>query len=439
MFGIYLQQMRRNRGITATQLAERAGISRRSVSRWENGTSLPRIPELNQLLDAIGADAEERVHCMALIPAPRAKKHIRMSQPAYTPGCWEALWGLRLRSGLTLKQTAERVGIGLTSISRWERGEGWPSAEKLQMLCLALGASVEEYAAIQTANAWRPIELRHHDEGDAVACYAARCHSLLISERESTGFTLFNLRALALTAEGMQMLPSHPNVLQIICRLLRGHARHLSLTGMHPAANRACRRLLSLTEGKPELITDNVTARAFIARGMVKGAEWLPGQVYCPTPRPSAGAIQTAIRIASPLLSAPVDSDMLAWLHSIVGLMYGLAGKYQEATALLCNGVAIAERANIPAVELRRVDAAGLMLYMNRPESALIAADNAQSRYECPHNHMYTAFIKAAALASVGDTGSSLKVLEPLEVMSDTYRAYAIRSAAADLRTSLTA
>jgi transcriptional regulator with XRE-family HTH domain len=439
MFGFYLQQMRRNRGITSTQLAERAGLSRRSVSRWENCSALPRIPELMQLLEAIGADAEERAHCLALIPAPHAHRQVRNSQSEDAPGSWEALWGLRLRSGFTLKQTSERVGIGLTSISRWERGEGWPSAEKLQILCTALGASAEEYAAIQSARFSTRLNLTHGIQGDAVECYAARCHVLYLSERESTGINLYNLRALALTAEGMQLLPAHPGVLPVICKLLRGHSRHLSLSGMHPAANKACRRLLKLTEGQTGLVTDNVSARAVIARGLVRGAEWLPGQVYCPAPRPSAAAVQTAIRIVAPLLSAPVDSDMLAWLHSIVGLMYGLAGKQQEAMALLGKGVEIAERANLAAVELRRVDYAGLMLYLNRPETALVAADNAQSRYECPHNHMYTSFIKAAAFASVGDTGSSLKVLEPLEAMSDTYGALAIRSAAADLRTNLTA
>ena len=437
MFGFYLQQMRRNRGITSTQLAECAGLSRRSVSRWENCTALPRIPELMQLLDAIGADADERAHCLALIPAPRAQRQRRLELPTDAPGCWEALWGLRLRSGLRLMQAAEAVGVSAATISRWERGEGWPGAEKLQLLCSALGASPEEQKAIQSARFSTTEFIWNGDASNTVERFSARLHSLQVSERESLGFTLYNLRALALTAEGMQLMPTHPEVLPLVARLLRGHIRHLSLSGMYPGANRACRRLLDLTDGKQELNTENVYARAYIARGMVRGAEWLPGQIHSADPAPSSASVQTAIRIVSPLLHAPVDLDSLAWLHSLTGLMYGLAGRQSEAAALINKGVDIAEHAGIESAELRRVDSAGLMLYCNKPEEALAVTERAQSPYTCPMSNMYTAFIKAAAMASVGDNASSIRALEPLERMSNTYDTRAIRDAAANLRTRL--
>jgi transcriptional regulator with XRE-family HTH domain len=437
MFGFYLQQMRRNRGITSSQLAERAGLSRRSVSRWENCTALPRIPELLQLLDAIGADADERAHCLSLIPAPRAQRHRRLDLPTDAPGCWEALWGLRLRSGMPLTQAAEAIGVNAATISRWERGESWPNAQKLQLLCTALGASADEYAAIQSARFPTAEYMPNSGGPNAVERFTARLYSLQVSERESVGFTLYNLRALALTTEGMQLLPSHPELLPIVASLLRGHIRHLSLSGMYPAANRACRRLLDLTDGKQELFKENVTARAFIARGIVRGAEWLPGQLHSADPGPSSASLQTAIRIVSPLLHAPVDPDSLAWLHSLTGLMYGLAGRQTEAAALLNKGVEIAEHAGIETAELRRVDSAGLMLYCNKPEEALAVTERAQSPYACPMNNMYTAFLKAAAMASVGDNASSIRALEPLELMSNTYETRAIRDAAANLKMRL--
>ena len=35
--GAFLRQLRRERNLTQEQLAERLGVSNRSVSRWENG------------------------------------------------------------------------------------------------------------------------------------------------------------------------------------------------------------------------------------------------------------------------------------------------------------------------------------------------------------------------------------------------------------------
>ena len=37
--GAFLRQLRRERNLTQEQLAERLGVSNRSVSRWENGVS----------------------------------------------------------------------------------------------------------------------------------------------------------------------------------------------------------------------------------------------------------------------------------------------------------------------------------------------------------------------------------------------------------------
>ena len=59
--GQYLRQLRKARGLTLEQAAEAAGLSRSAVNRWETGVNQPRLPELNALLGALGADAQRSV------------------------------------------------------------------------------------------------------------------------------------------------------------------------------------------------------------------------------------------------------------------------------------------------------------------------------------------------------------------------------------------
>lgn len=49
--GGFLRQLRRERNLTQEQLAERMGVSNRSVSRWETGASLPDLSLLVELAD----------------------------------------------------------------------------------------------------------------------------------------------------------------------------------------------------------------------------------------------------------------------------------------------------------------------------------------------------------------------------------------------------
>lgn len=47
------------------------------------------------------------------------------------------LKSLREREGLTLKQTAERLGVKEVSVLRWERGERIPKATIIEKYCNA--------------------------------------------------------------------------------------------------------------------------------------------------------------------------------------------------------------------------------------------------------------------------------------------------------------
>ncbi|MGM9619526.1 MAG: helix-turn-helix domain-containing protein [Oscillospiraceae bacterium] len=57
--GRFLRELRTERGLTQEQLAEKAGVSNRSVSRWENGVNLPDFDLLMELAEYFGVGVEE--------------------------------------------------------------------------------------------------------------------------------------------------------------------------------------------------------------------------------------------------------------------------------------------------------------------------------------------------------------------------------------------
>ena len=41
--GKYLQELRKEKGLTQEQLAEHVGVARRTISRWETGSNMPDL------------------------------------------------------------------------------------------------------------------------------------------------------------------------------------------------------------------------------------------------------------------------------------------------------------------------------------------------------------------------------------------------------------
>lgn len=49
----------------------------------------------------------------------------------------------RLRAGISQQEVADAIGVGVTSVSRWEVGTRVPSAVRLAKLARVLGVSVD--------------------------------------------------------------------------------------------------------------------------------------------------------------------------------------------------------------------------------------------------------------------------------------------------------
>ncbi len=59
--GTFLKTLRKEKGITQEQLAERMGVSNRTVSRWETGINMPDISLLAELADYYSVSIPELV------------------------------------------------------------------------------------------------------------------------------------------------------------------------------------------------------------------------------------------------------------------------------------------------------------------------------------------------------------------------------------------
>lgn len=57
--GNFLKELRREKELTQEQLAEKFGVSSRSVSRWENGNTMPELGILVELADFYEVDIKE--------------------------------------------------------------------------------------------------------------------------------------------------------------------------------------------------------------------------------------------------------------------------------------------------------------------------------------------------------------------------------------------
>ncbi len=57
--GLFLKELRKEQNLTQEQLADKFGISSRSVSRWETGTNLPDLSILVELADFYDVDIRE--------------------------------------------------------------------------------------------------------------------------------------------------------------------------------------------------------------------------------------------------------------------------------------------------------------------------------------------------------------------------------------------
>lgn len=153
-----LKQSRVESGLTIRGLAQKSGVGKSTISRWEQGLCLPDVPELSSVLDALRASEETIQAAWSLIPRPRTRE--LTAQFEYSG---DLLRALRHRSDASLSEIALRLGVSKATLCKYESGDRRPDPEALRRISECLGASEQEQEALQH-NAEGEIEPKSFEE-----------------------------------------------------------------------------------------------------------------------------------------------------------------------------------------------------------------------------------------------------------------------------------
>ncbi len=66
--GKFLQELRKGKGLTQKELAEQIGISDKTISKWENGNSIPDTSMLLPLCNVLEITVNEFLSCEKILP-----------------------------------------------------------------------------------------------------------------------------------------------------------------------------------------------------------------------------------------------------------------------------------------------------------------------------------------------------------------------------------
>ena len=78
--GMMIAQLRKQKGMTQLELAEKMGVTDKAVSKWERAESLPDVLTLLNLAEQLGTDLNTLTGCAPEIPEPEP-----MPEPAPEP------------------------------------------------------------------------------------------------------------------------------------------------------------------------------------------------------------------------------------------------------------------------------------------------------------------------------------------------------------------
>ncbi len=424
MLGDYLKSLRISSRISSNSLAKQAGIARNTISRWENGTNVPHIPELEAVLDAIQATRQQRQMALELLPAARGTKALKAAYAEphqLTMGWGEVLWALRQRKGWSLEQLAASLGIRHSTIARWERGETWPGEAQLLELCRKLGAHEDEIAALISGR-FSVIDpsCSALDRRRAIEAFDARWHAIDRPQLSPDEYALFNLHCVACTAQGQFLLGRYPEVRPIVCKIMRAHSRHFSLAEIQPAAERVARRLVQLSDGYPELSSHWLYAKIMIARAKSGGAYDLLGVQRSSYQNVSARA-KLALNMLMPLTNVSASHGVRAWLHSEIARMHARTANQAASLAFAQRACEIAKRADNPKeFAVRMGDLAAIHLYFGAPQKALDGISYDTS-YDL-ETGMYTSLLHAVALSRLGKEDEAKSHFSNAERTMQVYR-----------------
>jgi transcriptional regulator with XRE-family HTH domain len=370
-FSEQMAAMRCRRGLSVRRLARQAGLSHDAVGAWERGERLPRLPELEAALTALGVEPAERLRLIALLPVQRAQRHVRKAMETGgwaqslgpIPGGGTLLRAMRGRRGLTQADAARSAGVSQGRRARWERSEDWPTVERLHRLCFALGAFPQEVAALTRGHGALP-EWGAEEEAEAWSLRGAA------STGDPLGLRIRHLYFHAATLRDLYFL-SLERSLRLRARDNEAFRFHL-----HDAYTYRSRGLMEegrysevgpYTDSTWELARQGYGRSQYWTWSVIAAAVALRRGYAGHRPRPDAAAA-----LLAPVIQEKSSVENQAWMLSELALALTEAGRPEEALRASVQALAMAARA-VESEELlfRRRDHAVLLVSLKQYGEAL--------------------------------------------------------------------
>jgi transcriptional regulator with XRE-family HTH domain len=421
--GQQLRELRKARGLTLERAAKSAGLSRSAVNRWETGVNQPRLPELNALLDALGADARQKREIIAQEEAPRAQLWVRdeSTQVALKTGLdpqphrGDLLRALRLRCGLPLEVLGERLGVTVRTLRRWEKGDLFPSVEHLHGFCYEVGAREEEVLALMCGVF--PSLAPFHDTPPTYAELEEQFATLQSCFTKDDSLPI-ELLLLTLEAQVWELAARTDPGKSLLARTYHLHGLFLDLRGRYHEAGKYTESSLALLPRSTPLTRQGLHAVLVNA-----GALSASGRRH---------ASRYALEQLRPYLSITPWMDMQAWLLAQIAANLTQEGRVEEGLALSRKAVQIAEKCDMPGERERRYFSHGeLLLEIGRPGEALELLAGIQP--DNPYFDAHLTLSQGEAYAAVRDSSAAQERLTRFEELLQSYSLQALSSRAAKL------
>ncbi|MGB1090538.1 MAG: helix-turn-helix transcriptional regulator, partial [Oceanobacter sp.] len=125
--GDRLKQRRQELGLTQVDIANRLGLTKATVSLWENGTNKPNGENFHTLAKTLKTSSEW------LLSGKDSTADHDLSD-----GTGDRIRQLRKKAGLTQKELAKQVGVSAPAVTQWEGDEQLPKTDHAERLAMAL-------------------------------------------------------------------------------------------------------------------------------------------------------------------------------------------------------------------------------------------------------------------------------------------------------------
>lgn len=412
--GGFLRTLRTSRRMTMAQTAEKAGLHRATLHRWEKDQAQPRLSELTALFSALEASESQKQSALRLMDAPRAIRKVwqEVRQIAEQTGMramphgGDLLRAMRMRRGMSLEEASHHVGVTGGTLRRWEKMEVWPTHEQLHRLCFALQAHNQEIIALTVG---RFSQRPHIEKTSLNAIYERFRQQEEAMEKSPSGYDpLYELTYLQMEADAWPLALQSAAGKQMLIELYAHHAQQLSTEERLTEAGSVAERALELMAGSLKMKQFWLYPVIVSARSAVFRTE---------SPAPERG-----LEILRPWLKEERWLEMHGWMLADMAKYIGMRGDPEVSLILAEQACQVAERSGFDSERSnRKWDKARLLLNAGHPEDALILLEGREPDEGTVPVGINVALLRAEAYLATGDLSAAHVWLQRAQNDIETY------------------